>query len=52
MTCLTADQYDRWKEWADDLEMSVSEFIQNIVEAGIRVGGGFEINFERDESER
>ena len=50
MTYPTTAQYERWKDRADDLDMSVSEFMQNMVEAGIKVDRGFEIDLERDES--
>ena len=50
MTYPTVDQYDRWKARADELDMSVSEFMQAMVEAGIKVDRGFEIDLERDES--
>lgn len=30
------EQYERWKEWADEMEMSVSEFMQAMVEAGYK----------------
>ena len=32
----TAEQYARWKARAEELDMSVSEFIQAMVEAGIK----------------
>lgn len=48
----TTDQYERWKDRAAELDMSVSEFMQAMVEAGIKVDRGFELNLERDESRR
>lgn len=30
------DQYEQWKEWAEGMDMSVSEFIQAMVEAGYK----------------
>lgn len=32
----TADQYDRWKARAEELDMSVSAFMQAMVEAGLK----------------
>lgn len=46
----TVDQYERWRDRANDLDMGVSEFIQAIVEAGIKVNHGFELGLKRDES--
>lgn len=50
MTYPTVDQYERWKDRAGKLDMSVSEFMQSMVEAGIKVDKGFELELERDES--
>ena len=50
MTYPTQDQYQRWKKRAEELDMSVSEFMQHMVEAGIKVDRGFEVDLERDES--
>lgn len=52
MSYPTAEQYERWKDRAAELDMSVSEFIQAMVEAGIKVDKGFELNMERDETNR
>jgi hypothetical protein len=37
----TVEQYQRWKARADELDMSMSEFIQSMTEAGMK-------KFERD----
>ncbi len=37
----TVEQYQRWKARADELDMSMSEFIQSMTEAGMK-------EFERD----
>jgi len=50
MTYPTVDQYERWKDRAAELDMSVSEFVQSMVEAGIKVDKGFEVELERDET--
>ena len=50
MTYPTTDQYSRWKDRAAELDMSVSEFMQSMVEAGIKVDKGFELDLERDET--
>ena len=44
---VTEEQYQRWKGEADDRDMSTSEFISSMVEAGLKK---FEVEFERDES--
>ncbi|WP_435065832.1 hypothetical protein [Halobaculum sp. EA56] len=43
----TAQQYERWKDRAKDFGMSVSEFIQYMVEAGLKK---FDARVEADES--
>lgn len=48
----TPEQYDRWTDRADELDMSVSEFIQNMVEAGLKVDSGFDVEVQPDESVR
>lgn len=50
MTYPTKTQYSRWKDRANELDMSVSEFMQSMVEAGIKVDKGFELDLERDET--
>jgi len=48
-TYVPPTQYDRWKDRADDLDMSVSEFIKGMVEAGNKK---FEATVEPDEEAR
>ena len=36
MTYPTTEQYDRWKQQAEEFDMSVSEFMQSMVEAGLK----------------
>jgi predicted nuclease with TOPRIM domain len=43
----TSDQYDRWKARADEFDMSVSEFMQSMVEAGMKK---FDGSVEPDET--
>ncbi|MFB6187466.1 MAG: hypothetical protein ABEI86_11445 [Halobacteriaceae archaeon] len=50
MTYPSKDQYARWKSCADDRDMSVSEFMQSMIEAGLKVDQGFELSLDRDES--
>ena len=50
MTYPTSDQYERWKARAQEVDMSVSKFMQAMIEAGIKVDKGFELIFERDET--
>ncbi|RBI63624.1 hypothetical protein DMJ13_03570 [halophilic archaeon] len=45
----TNDQYERWKEQADEFDMSVSGFIASMVEAGMKK---FEASVEPDETNR
>lgn len=47
MTYPTVEQYERWKDDAADMDMSVSEWIQAMVEAGRKK---FDANVERDET--
>ena len=42
----TEEQYSRWKEGADDFDMSTSEFMQAMIEAGMKK---FERHVETDE---
>ena len=49
MTYPTAEQYDRWKQRAEDFDMSVSEFMQAMVEAGLKK---FDATVEPDETNR
>lgn len=49
MTYPTADQYERWKDRAAEFDMSVSEFIQAMVEAGTKK---FDATVELDETTR
>ena len=46
----TDEQYVRWRERADELDMSTSEFIQNMVEAGMKVDQGLDVAIQPDES--
>ena len=48
-TYVPQQQYGRWKSRADSLDMSVSEFIKNMVEAGNKK---FEATVEPDETAR
>lgn len=47
MTYPTPDQYERWKAEADDMDMSVSEWMQAMIEAGRKK---FDATVEPDES--
>ena len=47
MTYPTEDQYDRWKQRAEEFDMSVSEFIAAMVEAGLKK---FDASVEPDET--
>ena len=49
MTYPTEDQYDRWKQQAEEFDMSVSEFMQAMVEAGLKK---FDATVEPDETVR
>jgi predicted nuclease with TOPRIM domain len=49
MTYPTEAQYDRWKRRAEEFDMSVSEFMQAMVEAGLKK---FEATVEPDEGLR
>lgn len=49
MTYPTSDQYDRWKQHAEELDMSVSMFMQAMVEAGLKK---FDATVEPDETAR
>lgn len=49
MTYPTQDQYDRWKQRAEEFDMSVSEFMQAMVEAGLKK---FDATVEPDETAR
>jgi len=49
MTYPTEDQYDRWKQQAEEFDMSVSEFMQAMVEAGLKK---FDATVEPDETAR
>lgn len=48
-TYLKPEQYDRWKARADDLDMSTSEFIKSMVEAGMKK---FDASVKPDETNR
>jgi cytidylate kinase len=41
------EQHARWKETADEMDMSLSEFVQAMTEAGLKK---FEVDVESDES--
>lgn len=45
----TSNQYDRWKVRADQMDMSVSEFMQAMIEAGLKK---FDATVEPDETRR
>ena len=47
MTYPTSKQYDRWKENANQMDMSVSEWMQAMIEAGMKK---FEATVEPDET--
>jgi ElaB/YqjD/DUF883 family membrane-anchored ribosome-binding protein len=49
MTYPTSEQYERWKARADDLDMSTSEFMQSMVEAGMKK---FDVSVEPDETDQ
>jgi hypothetical protein len=36
MTYPTAEQYDRWKERANEFDMNVSQFMQSMIEAELK----------------
>lgn len=36
MTYPTEEQYERWKDRAEEMDMSVSEFMQSMIEAGMK----------------
>lgn len=46
-TYLSEQQYQRWQDRADDLGMSVSEFMEAMVEAGMKK---FDVSVEPDET--
>ena len=46
----TKDQYERWKARADELDVSCSQFMQDMIEAGMKADRGFETNVNPDES--
>ena len=48
----TGGQYARWKTRASALDMSVSEFMQAMIEAGIKADAGFEAAAAIDETNR
>lgn len=43
-------QYERWQRKADEWDMTMSEFIQSTVEAGIKSVEGVDITIEADEN--
>jgi predicted nucleic acid-binding Zn-ribbon protein len=45
----TEEQYDRWKRRADEMDMTVSEFMQSMIEAGMKK---FDASVEPDETNR
>jgi chaperonin GroEL (HSP60 family) len=49
MTYPTVEQYDRWKQRAEEFDMSVSEFMQAMFEAGLKK---FDATVEPDETAR
>ena len=52
LTYPTENQYERWQDRADKLDMTMSEFLQSMVEAGMKVDEGFEPSIEEDESKQ
>ena len=50
MTYPTKRQHARWKDRADELDMSLSEFVQAMVEAGMKAERGFDVTLEHDET--
>lgn len=52
MTYPTVEQRDRWDERADKLDMNTSEFVKNMVEAGMKADQGFETSVDPDEPAR
>lgn len=52
LTYPTEDQYSRWQDRAEDLEMTMSEFMQLMVEAGIKADQGFDVAVQPDETEQ
>lgn len=49
MTYPTEEQYDRWERKADELDMSMSEFVECMVEAGLKK---FDVDVTPDETNR
>ena len=49
MTHPTGDQYERWGQKADDLGMPMSEFVECMVEAGLKK---FDVDVDPDETNR
>jgi len=47
MTYPTEDQHARWKKEAEQIDMTLSEFIQNMTEAGLKK---FDVEISSDES--
>lgn len=52
MSYPTANQRERWENRADRHDMNMSEFVQLMVEAGMKADDGFAISVEADESVR
>jgi hypothetical protein len=48
----TTAQYARWEDRAETVDMTMSEFVQSMVEAGIKVDKGFDPDIEPDTSDR
>lgn len=46
----TEEQHERWKQRAEDLGMTKSDFIASMVEAGIKATDGFEPGVGEDET--
>jgi chromosome condensin MukBEF ATPase and DNA-binding subunit MukB len=47
MTYPTEEQYERWEEKANELGMSMSEFVESMVEAGMKK---FDVDVDPDET--
>ena len=46
----TEDQYERWKARAEELDVSCSQFMQDMIEAGMKTDRGFDTTVQPDES--
>lgn len=46
----TVEQHDRWRARADELGMTLSDFVASMVEAGVKAAEGFEPGVRADEA--